>query len=139
MRLRLLLAVLLAFGISGPVCAQSVADLIVQADRYWAEGRLDETQRAFEAAAAAEPGSAAAQLRLAGFQLSQRQLDASARSYRRAISLEPDNARAWLGLGLACLHQGKRELARSAFEQATQLDSRQAQLLAPLLSELEAH
>jgi Flp pilus assembly protein TadD len=126
--------------VAGSVCAgggEPAAGLITQADGYWAAGRLDQAQQAFEAAAAAEPGSSAVLLRLAGFQLSRQQTTASVASYQRAVGLEPTNAKAWLGLGLAYLHGGNKALARSAFEEAVRLEPQRKEDLSEVLANLE--
>ena len=135
-----LAAFLASLWLAGGACAASgepAAGLIAQADGYWAAGRLEQAQQAFEAAVAAEPGSVAVLLRLAGFQLSRQQTAASVASYRRAIGLEPNNAKAWMGLGLAYLHGGDKALARSAFEEVVHLEPTRKESLSEVLANLE--
>jgi len=133
-------AFLMALFVAGGVFAavgEPAAGLISKADGYWADGRLDQAQKAFEAAATTEPNSSLVQLRLAGFQLANRQVTASIANYQKVIGLDPKNAKAWLGLGLAYLHIGKRELAKASIDKAADLDPQQKKQLAPLLSSLE--
>ena len=118
---------------------EPAANLIAEADSYWAAGRLDQAQQSFEAAAAAEPRSAVALLRLAGFQLARQQTSASIATYQRVVGLDANNVKAWLGLGLAYLHGGDKPLARACLEQAVQLDPRQKEALAEVLANLEGN
>ncbi|MBF0461796.1 MAG: tetratricopeptide repeat protein [Magnetococcales bacterium] len=137
MRTRVLLTLLFVLGGGMVAHAEQASELIAAADRYWAAEQMDQAQQAFEAAVAAEPNSALAQLRLAGFQLSRQQLEACIAGYQRVIGLDPNNAKAWMGLGLAYLHTDRRELARSSFEEAARVDPKQQESLAPLLAKLQ--
>jgi tetratricopeptide (TPR) repeat protein len=134
---RFLLALLVAAGSSGAL-AGTAAEHLADADRFWAENRLDAAQAAFESAVSAEPDSIAARMRLAGFQLARQQTTACIENYHKVLSREPKNSRAWIGLGLAYLHSGRQSLARAAFEEAVGADPTRAEALAPLIARLEA-
>ena len=132
-------ALTLALTGAAAMAAPSTAELIGQGDKLWGEGQTAKAQQAFEAAAGAEPRSVPVLLRLAGFQLANRQLDASVATYQRAIGLDPKNAKPWLGLSLAYLHAGKRDLAQTALDEVLRLDPQKREQLAPLQASLAAH
>lgn len=133
----LLAGLLVATACSMAVAAQTSAELIAKADRLWVEGKLDQAQQAFEAAAKVEPVSTAVLLRLAGFQLSRQDIVQSVQTYRRVIGMEPRNTKAWIGMGLAHLHTSDKELARAAFEEAIRIDPTRKESLKPLLAKLD--
>lgn len=137
MMARALLAALLIAGSTVAAGAESATALIARADQAWSDSQFDQAQRAFEAAAAAEPRSTATLLRLAGFQLSRQQLDASAVTYQRVLGLDARNTRAWLGLGLAYVHAGKAGLARAAFDEVLRIEPQRKDELGPLLAKLD--
>ena len=143
MSVRRFLSVGLLIGLLAALCspaaqAGTAAGLLVEADKYWAENKLERAQKSFEAAVAAEPDSVATRLRLAGFQLAQQQTTASIANYQKAISREPNNSKAWIGLGLAYLHSSRPELARAAFDEAIRVDPSRKEKLAPLIAKLDA-
>ncbi len=133
----LFVAALLCVAGSFPAHAGTADSHLASADRLWAENKLDEAGRAFEAAAKAEPESPAVLLRLAGFQLARLQTTASIANYRRVISVEPENSKAWIGLGMAYLHSARRELAKAAFEEAVRVDPARKEALTPVLAKLK--
>ena len=135
--LRFLLAGLMVAACSAGAIAETAGQSIVTADRLWTEGKLDDAQKAFEAAVAAEPASAEIRLRLAGFQLSRQQTTACITNYQKVISQEPKNSKAWIGLGMAYLHSSRAPLARAAFEEAVRVDPTRKEKLAPLIAKLE--
>jgi tetratricopeptide (TPR) repeat protein len=138
MMARLLAALLLA-GCGFAAQAGAAADsLLAQADKHWAEGRLEPAQKAFEAAVAAEPAATEPRLRLAGFQLSRQQMAAAIANYQRVLGADPKNAKAWMGIGLAYLHTGKQELALAAFDEAIRYEPRYAEKVKPLIAKLKA-
>ena len=103
--------------------------LIVQGDKQWADGRLDEARKSFELAVAANPKSVPARMKLGGFQLSTRSYSAAVTTYQGTISLDASNALAWVGLGMAYRHASEPELARAAFSEAIRIEpARKAQL-----------
>lgn len=134
---RTLAGLIIGAACSLAVGAESPADLLAKADRLWAEGKLDQAQQGFEAAARLEPVSAATLLRLAGFQLGRQKVSESIATYQKAISLDPKNSAAWIGLGLAYLHRSAPELARAAFDEAIRVDPSRKEKLAPLLAKLD--
>lgn len=136
-RLRLLLIGLVSATCSLGVFAETAAQSLAKADQFWADGKLDDAQKAFEAAAAADPASTDARLRLAGFQLSRQQTTACIANYQKVISQEPKNSRAWIGLGMAYLHSSRAPLARAAFEEAIRVDPARKEKLAPLIARLD--
>ncbi len=133
-----LLAALLLAGYGFAAHAGAAADLLAQADKHWAEGKLEPAQKAFEAAVAAEPAATEPRLRLAGFQLSRQQMAAAIANYQRVLGTEPKNAKAWMGMGLAYLHTGKQDLALAAFDEATRIEPRYREKIAPLVAKLKA-
>lgn len=138
MMVRLLAALFLA-GCGFAAQAGAAADsLLAQADKHWAEGRLEPAQKAFEAAVAAEPSATGPRLRLAGFQLSRQQIAAAVTNYQQVLGAEPKNAKAWMGIGVAYLHIGKQELALAAFDEAIRIEPRYAEKVAPLMAKLKA-
>jgi Flp pilus assembly protein TadD len=103
--------------------------LIAQGSKQWEEGRLGDARKSFELAAAADPGSVEAHMKLGGLLLSSSDAAAAIPIYQRVISLDANNAKAWMGLGLAYLHAGQKELSRAAFEEAVRVEpGRKAQL-----------
>lgn len=137
MRGRQALAVFLVAGCVFAARAETASGLLAKGDTYWAANQFDLAQQSFEAAAAAEPRSAATLLRLAGFQLSRQQLSASVGTYKRVISLDAKNARAWMGMGIAYLHVGNRELARASFSEAVRIEPKRQDKLGPLIAKLD--
>jgi len=134
---RALVAALLIAGCTVAAGAETAVALIARADKAWSDSQFEQAQRAFEAAAAAEPRSAATLLRLAGFQLSRQQLDAGIVTYQRVIGLDARNIRAWLGLGLAYVHTGKSGAARAAFDEVLRIEPQRKDELGPLLAKLD--
>ena len=128
---------LLAIACSLGAHAGTAADLLKRADGYWAEGQLEQAQKAFEAAVAAEPDSVPTRLRLAGFQLARQQTSASITNYQKVISKEAINSKAWIGLGLAYLHSSRPELARAAFAEAVRVDPARKEKIEPLIAKLD--
>jgi len=103
--------------------------LVVQGDKQWADGRLDEARKSFEQAVAANPKSVPARMKLGGFQLATRSYSAAVTTYQGMISLDANNALAWVGLGMAYRHSAEPELARAAFAEAIRIEpARKAQL-----------
>ena len=103
--------------------------LLIQGDRQWADGRLDEARKSFEQAVANNPQSVAARMKLGGFQLGNNRYSTAVETYQQTISLDANNAKAWIGLGMAYLHTGQNELSRAAFGEAIRIDpARKAQL-----------
>lgn len=135
--LRGLLAGLVCGACSLSAVAGNAGATIAAADRLWEQGKLDDAQKAFEAAVAADPESAQMRLRLAGFQLSRQQTTACIVNYQKVISQEPKNSKAWIGLGLAYLHSSRAPLARAAFEEAIRVDPTRKEKLAPLIAKLD--
>ncbi len=133
---RILLAGLIFAACSLGAQAGTAGESIAKADRYWADNKLDDAQRAFEAAVKAEPDSVSIRLRLAGFQLSRQQTSDCIDNYHKVISQEPKNSKAWIGLGMAYLHSGRPTLARAAFEEAVRVDPGRKETLGPLLTKL---
>jgi tetratricopeptide (TPR) repeat protein len=89
------------------------------------DGRPDEALRAFEAAAAANPSSAAPRLNAAHILLRARAFEDASRHLRIATRVARGRARvdAALALGQACSGLGDIEGARAAYEQAVELDA----------------
>ena len=137
MGVRLLLAGLFAACCSLAAQAETAGSFLSRADAYWAEGKLEQAQQAFEAAVTKEPDSVPARLRLAGFQLARQQTSACIANYQQAISQEPDNSNAWIGLGLAYLHSSRPELARAAFAEAVRVDPARKEKIEPLIAKLD--
>jgi tetratricopeptide (TPR) repeat protein len=103
--------------------------LVIQGDKQWANGRLDDARKSFEQAVAANPGSVAARMKLGGFQLASRSYSPAIETYQKTISLDATNAKAWIGLGMAYLHTGQQDLSRAAFAEAIRVEpARKAQL-----------
>ncbi|MGE5386289.1 MAG: tetratricopeptide repeat protein [Betaproteobacteria bacterium] len=132
------LAILCLAGCGFAAQAGPATDLLAQADKHWAEGRLEPAQKAFEAAVAAEPAATEPRLRLAGFQLSRQQMAAAIANYQRVLGTEPKNAKAWMGMGLAYLHTGKQDLALAAFDEAMRYEPRYVEKVKPLVAKLKA-
>jgi cytochrome c-type biogenesis protein CcmH/NrfG len=109
--------------------------LIVQGDKRWADGRLDEARKSFELAVAANPKSVPARMKLGGFQLATRSYSAAVTTYQGTISLDANNALAWVGLGMAYRHSSEPELARAAFAEAIRIDPARKGQLAQLAEE----
>ena len=134
---RTLVAILIGTACTLAVGAETSSELLVKADRLWAEGKLDQAQQSFEAAAQSNPKATDVLLRLAGFQLARQQLSASIVTYQKVISQEPKNSRAWIGMGLAYLHSSRAAQARAAFEEAIRVDPSRKEKLGPVLAKLE--
>jgi tetratricopeptide (TPR) repeat protein len=90
---------------------------------HLAAGRLEQAERHYERAFAADPGRGRANLVL--FQLGMAELasgrgarDEALRRLRRAVEVDPDGSRARLLLGTALLRAGRREEARQQLEAA---------------------
>lgn len=132
-----LLAAACAVGNLAAAAESAAQQAVVNADRLWVAGKLDDAQKSFEAAVAADPTSVDTRLRLAGFQLSRQQTSACIANYQKVISAEPKNSRAWIGLGMAYLHSGRAPLARAAFEEAIRVDPARQEKLAPLIAKLD--
>lgn len=133
---RLLLAGLISLVCSFGAIAQTANQSIANAEQFWAEGKLDEAQKAFEAAASAKPESAEVLLRLAGFQLSRQMMTDCITNYKKVISLEPNNSKAWIGLGMAYLHISNPGLAKAALEEAVRVDPARKEKLQPVINKL---
>ena len=109
------------------------AVLVVQGNKQWAEGRLEDARKSFEQAVAANPRSIDARMKLGGLLLSSRSYAAAIQTYQQTLSLDGDNAKAWIGLGMAYLHCGQKELSRGAFEAAVRADPGRKTQLAGLM------
>ncbi|MGE5466950.1 MAG: tetratricopeptide repeat protein [Ignavibacteria bacterium] len=119
----------LAFNAFAAGAGAADSSLVVQGEKQWAEGRLNEARKSFEQAAAAEPKSAVPLMKLGGLHLTNSDPGAAIQTYQRALSLDSKNAKAWIGLGLAYLHMGQKDLSRAAFGEAIRVDpTRKAQL-----------
>ncbi|MEI7429138.1 MAG: tetratricopeptide repeat protein [Betaproteobacteria bacterium] len=129
---------LLAVFFSFAAQAGSAKVQLEQADKYWADGKFEQAQKAFETAVAEEPDLAPVRLRLAGFQLARQQTGAAISNYQKVVSQEPRNSTAWIGMGLAYLHSSRPELARAAFTEAVRVDPSRQEKIAPLIARLEA-
>ena len=113
------------------------AALITQAEQQWKVGQLDEAQKTFKAALAAEPDAVDIALKIAGLQLSNNDFAACIPTYQHVIGLDANNVRAWLGLGFAYLHTGKNSLSMAAFSEAIRIDPTKKDALQPMLAKLQ--
>jgi cytochrome c-type biogenesis protein CcmH/NrfG len=132
-----LMALLFAAASVAAVGAEKTGDIVARADKLWVAGKLDDAQKAFEAAVKQEPKNSAVLLRLAGFQLSRQQIDKSIDTYRQIIGMEPKNSKAWIGMGLAYLHTSDDGLARASFEEAVRVDPERKAQLQPIFARLD--
>jgi cytochrome c-type biogenesis protein CcmH/NrfG len=134
---KLLLVGALTLAGSFPAMAETASQAVARADQLWADGKLEQAGKAFEAATLLDPGSVDIRLRQAGFQLSQQQREAAIANYRLVIGKQPNNSKAWIGMGVALLHNSHPAMAREAFAEAIRVDpSRKAQL-DPVLARLD--
>ena len=122
---------------AGFAAATDVEALIDRGEAQLRTGDPAGAARSLEQAAATDPGSFRARLRLAGaYLMSQRYAD-SIPQFQAAIALEPDNSAAFAGLGVAYLHSGQYGPAREALRRAARLDPSKEADIAPLLERIE--
>lgn len=120
---------------NAPAAKADEATLISQGDKAWADKKLDEAKKNFQAAVAANPRSITAHMKLAGYLLANNQFTGAIETYQKTISLDNNNAKAWMGLGMAYLHTGQKELSRAAFSEAVRIEPARKAQLAKLIEE----
>lgn len=106
--------------------------LVIQGDKQWADGRLDEARASFTQAVTLNPRSVTARMKLGGFQLGNNSYSSAIGTYQQTISLDANNAKAWIGLGMAYLHTGQHELSRAAFSEAIRIEPARKEQLSQL-------
>ncbi|MGZ8287977.1 MAG: XrtA/PEP-CTERM system TPR-repeat protein PrsT [Telluria sp.] len=92
--------------------------MVLRGDAYLGLGKVDEAKAAYEAALAAKPGFASAQIGLARQALAQKDVDGAMQLAEQAVTGSPKDANAWMFRGDMLRAQGKQAEALAAYDQA---------------------
>ena len=130
------LAASLAMGTAWAATPGNTESLLASGTKLLEQGKLEQAQKAYEAAVKADPRSVEARMKLAGVHIAQNNFTAATQLYQQVIGLDPANAKAFIGLGIAYLHSGDKALTRAALEEALRLEPKRKQQLEPILSML---
>jgi len=107
----------------------NLKELLAEAAKHAAAGRVDDALAAYEAALAESPRLAEAHHNVAALRLAKGDLSGARASLDEALRLRPDWTQAHLALGRLCARQGRFEDAERAFARAAELAHQSAEPL----------
>ncbi len=107
---------------AAPAAAADAPSLLAKGDALWAEGSLDQAEKAYGRAAELAPESPKPFLKLGGLALARQRYDQAIENFQTAIGLDPTDAKVFAVLGMAYMHVGALGPAKAALDQALVLD-----------------